>query len=129
MLSREEEQKILTAFEHNMKSARIVGESVEYPSGGSHIHDDTNPLGIHKHFDSDDTDGAHTHTPQNPGGEHAHGENKGMALIDGPHYHEGFFGDGYHHHEKHEEENSGQIPISKPSQELPKTNPDQPSPE
>ena len=125
----DEYKEIFDKFEENCKAAKMVGEEIRWPSGGSHLHDESNPLGIHSHFDDEAADGAHTHTPQNPGGEHAHGENKGMALIDGRHYHDDIWGDGYHSHDAHLENNSGQIPISEPGQTLPKTNPDQPSSE
>ena len=113
MLNKEEQQKILAAFEKNMEDVKLTKSTEgEYPSGGSHTHDESNPLGIHSHFNGDADDGPHTHTPQNPGGEHAHGENAGMALIDGAHVHGGFFGSGYHWHENHDDDSSGEIPIT-----------------
>lgn len=71
----------------------------EYPSGGVHVHDEDNPLGLHRHHDGLELDGAHVHTPMNPGGEHVHGEFEGMALVDGKHYHENG-GLGYHNHHR-----------------------------
>lgn len=130
MLNRKTQEEILAAFAKNMEGVKLVKalKHLEYPGGGPHIHDEANPFGIHSHFEGDIDDGAHTHTPQNPGGEHSHGEKKGMALIDGAHVHGGFYGEGYHLHD-YGEVNRGQIPIEEPGQELPKTNPEQPSPE
>ena len=73
----------------------------EHPSGGVHAHDESNPLGVHRHHPGNELDGGHVHTPQNPGGEHVHGELAGQALVDGAHYHKNG-GLGWHNH--HEED-------------------------
>jgi len=80
----------------------------KFPGGGSHVHDEDNPFGMHRHFLDDEIDAPHTHSPQNPGGEHAHGEFEGRALIDGKHYHNNN-DTGYHHHSS--EESNGENPI------------------
>lgn len=67
------------------------------PSHGYHVHDESNPLGLHRHYDGAPMDGAHTHTPQNPMGEHAHGDLSGMPLTDGAHYHKDGEMGGHHH--------------------------------
>jgi len=78
---------------------------------GLHIHDETNPLGQHRHKEGETVDGAHTHTPENPEGVHAHGDLTGQPLVDGAHYHEDG-GTGWHHHK---EEDLGVSPsIHKP---------------
>ena len=103
MLSKEEREDILAQFE-------VKAKSVMSYSDGSHVHDETNPFGVHNHKDGEPMDGGHTHTPQNPGGEHAHGENKGMALITGAHYHDRLYQDGYHWHN---ESKAPELPMSK----------------
>ena len=85
----------------------------DYPAGGLHVHDEDNPLGMHRHFLGEKLDGAHVHTIQNPGGEHYHGELKGRALTDGAHYH-GRGGLGYHHHDRGEDDTGKIVPQKHP---------------
>lgn len=125
MLSRKQ-KKILTDVIQKAKSRfRDLPEEdalfkKDYPSGGVHKHDENNPFGMHRHFLEDKIDGAHIHSPQNPGGEHFHGENKGMALIDGKHFHfHEYDALGWHNHAEDEDKNAGQIPINKPGQAVP----------
>jgi len=66
---------------------------------GLHIHDEGNPLGIHKHKQGEPSMGAHTHTPENPGGVHAHGDLAGQPPADGEHMHKNG-GLGGHHHKQ-----------------------------
>ncbi len=66
---------------------------------GLHIHDESNPLGLHRHKDGEPVDGGHTHTPENPEGVHAHGDLAGQPLVDGAHYHEDG-GVGWHNHKE-----------------------------
>ena len=81
---------------------------------GKHVHDDNNPLGVHRHYADEPLDGAHIHTPQNPGGVHVHGEKAGQPMTrnDGWHTHEdGKMGSHYH-----DRKDSGDnIPVRKPS--------------
>lgn len=110
MLNKKTIDSILAGFESNMNKANAerfpeikkLYKDYEYPSGGQHKHDESNPFGTHRHFTKDSIDGPHTHTPQNPGGEHSHGENKGMALVDGAHTHENSEDYGYHWHDRKE---------------------------
>ena len=73
------------------------------PRPGYHVHNEDNPTGLHRHSADDKIDGAHRHTLLNPGGEHVHGEFEGMALIDGPHFHQQYSSLGYHHHKEKEQ--------------------------
>jgi hypothetical protein len=89
----------------------LMNKELEGP--GLHIHDESNPLGMHGHKQGDPSDGGHTHTPENPGGVHAHGELAGQAMTrhNGWHMHEDG-GLGGHHHK---EDNLGVTPnIRKP---------------
>lgn len=58
---------------------------------GDHIHDESNPLGLHTHVPGGAMGGGHTHGPDNPHGQHFHGENikqYGGKTLDGRHIHE-----------------------------------------
>jgi len=83
----------------------------ELPGPGLHVHDEQNPLGVHKHQVGDVADGPHTHTPENPEGVHTHGDLIGQSLADGGHYHE----DGGLGGHRHKQEDLGITPdIRKP---------------
>lgn len=58
---------------------------------GDHIHDQSNPLGLHTHVPGGSMGGGHTHGPDNPHGQHFHGEEipqYGGRTLDGRHIHE-----------------------------------------
>lgn len=57
---------------------------------GDHIHDESNPLGLHTHIPGGTLGGGHTHGPDNPHGQHYHGEGPrqyGGRTLDGRHIH------------------------------------------
>lgn len=56
---------------------------------GTHIHSESNPLGLHSHVIGGSLSGAHSHGPQNRFGGHHHKKDAGsMSMIDGSHVHE-----------------------------------------
>jgi hypothetical protein len=67
---------------------------------GVHIHDESNPLGLHTHVPGGTPGGGHSHGPQNRLGVHHHRtDSPDMVQLDGPHTHEGCnFPDGGHNH-------------------------------
>lgn len=83
-------KKAYSLFLHSLEQRGILP--------GEHVHDESNPFGMHTHTSEDSMeDSAHIHTPQNPMGEHAHGPNKGMRLADGAHKHDfGMLGEHFH---------------------------------
>jgi hypothetical protein len=54
---------------------------------GLHIHDESNPLGLHSHVMGGKPSGGHSHGPQNRFGSHTHKES-GYGIVDGSHTHE-----------------------------------------
>lgn len=76
-----------------------------YDAPGYHIHDENNPLGLHRHRGEDSMNGEHTHTPENPEGVHTHGDLSGQLFIDGKHRHNNDCGLlGSHKHKKENQE-------------------------
>lgn len=67
---------------------------------GVHIHNESNPLGLHSHVPGGELSGGHNHGPQNPCGQHHHKRQAGeMADLDGDHKHGGVnYPDGKHDH-------------------------------
>lgn len=58
--------------------------------GGTHIHSESNPLGLHSHVIGGKLSGGHSHGPQNRFGAHHHqaGKIEMSISIDGSHVHE-----------------------------------------
>lgn len=58
--------------------------------GGVHIHDESNPLGLHSHVIGGKLSGGHSHGPQNRFGSHHHRKQaiEMSITIDGSHVHE-----------------------------------------
>jgi hypothetical protein len=56
---------------------------------GTHIHSESNPLGLHTHVKSGKLAGGHSHGPQNRFGSHYHGDKdpKYGVSLDGSHVH------------------------------------------
>lgn len=67
---------------------------------GTHIHSESNPLGLHSHVPGGKPGGAHSHGPQNRFGCHHHKADIGQGTdIDGDHEHGGVnYPDGKHEH-------------------------------
>jgi hypothetical protein len=67
---------------------------------GTHIHSESNPLGLHSHVPGGTQGGGHNHGPQNRFGAHHHKSAPGgMVQLDGEHEHGGVnYPDGKHDH-------------------------------
>ena len=86
------------------------GKAMDKQDPGFHVHDESNPFGLHSHYPGGPLGGAHTHGAQNMLGHHTHRYNKEELLqfkfaqpgimidLDGPHNHEANTPEGYPHH-------------------------------
>jgi hypothetical protein len=68
---------------------------------GNHVHNESNPMGLHSHVPGGSPGGGHSHGPQNRYGSHHHKSETPLygITLDGSHTHNGAnFPDGQHNH-------------------------------